>query len=58
MTGNIFFMVELTLFMRSIGIISEQADLKSWYQKIGFVEIETKLFPHLPFLVAFMTYRL
>jgi len=41
-----------------IGIISEQADLKSWYRKIGFVEKETKQFPHLPFLVAFMTYTL
>ena len=42
----------------SIGIISEQADLKQWYQKIGFVEGEIKKFDHLPFLVAFMTYDL
>ena len=42
----------------SIGIISEQTDLKQWYQKIGFVEEETKKFDHLPFLVAFMTYDL
>ncbi|CAB1064079.1 hypothetical protein D1BOALGB6SA_8870 [Olavius sp. associated proteobacterium Delta 1] len=41
-----------------IGIISEQTELKSWYRKIGFVEKETKRFPHLPFLVAFMTYTL
>jgi N-acetylglutamate synthase-like GNAT family acetyltransferase len=48
------------LKMRSvgIGIISEQTELKSWYRKIGFVEKETKQFPHLPFLVAFMTYTL
>ena len=42
----------------SIGIISEQAELKLWYQKIGFVEGETKEFAHLPFLVTFMTYKL
>jgi N-acetylglutamate synthase-like GNAT family acetyltransferase len=41
-----------------IGIISQQTDLKSWYRKIGFVETETKEFPHLPFVVAFMVYRL
>ncbi len=41
----------------SIGIISEQAELKLWYQKIGFVEGETKKFEHLPFLVTFMTYQ-
>lgn len=42
----------------SIGIISEQTELKLWYQKIGFVEGETKEFEHLPFLVTFMTYEL
>jgi len=42
----------------SIGIISEQTELKLWYQKIGFVEGETKEFAHLPFLVTFMTYEL
>ena len=42
----------------SIGIISEQADLKSWYRKIGFVEKETKEFSHLPFVVSFMEYQL
>ncbi len=42
----------------SIGIISEQTDLKSWYQKIGFVERETKEFSHLPFIVSFMQYQL
>ena len=41
-----------------IGIIAEQTDLKQWYQKIGFVEGETKKFEHLPFQVTFMTYRL
>ena len=41
-----------------IGIISKQADLKFWYQKIGFVEKETKEFPHLPFIVSIMEYNL
>ncbi len=41
-----------------IGIISEQTELISWYGQIGFIEQEVKEFPHLPFLVAFMTYRL
>jgi N-acetylglutamate synthase-like GNAT family acetyltransferase len=39
----------------SIGIIAEQTELKSWYQKIGFVEAETKEFAHLPFRVTFMS---
>ena len=42
----------------SIGIISEQTDLKRWYQKIGFVEGDTKEFAHLPFIVTFMKYEL
>ena len=40
----------------SIGIIAEQTELKNWYQKIGFVEAETKEFAHLPFRVTFMSY--
>ena len=39
----------------SIGIIAEQSELKSWYRKLGFIDGETKEFPHLPFFVAFMT---
>ena len=42
----------------SIGIISDDTELKLWYQKIGFVEKETKEFAHLPFLVTFMSYEL
>ena len=42
----------------SIGIIAKQTDLKQWYQKIGFIEGETKEFRHLPFQVCFMTYEL
>lgn len=42
----------------SIGIIAADTQLKLWYEKMGFVEGETKEFKHLPFLVAFMTYQL
>jgi N-acetylglutamate synthase-like GNAT family acetyltransferase len=42
----------------SIGIIAKQADLKQWYQNIGFIECETKEFNHLPFQVCFLTYAL
>ena len=42
----------------SIGIIAKQADLKQWYQNIGFIEGETKEFNHLPFRVCFLTYEL
>ena len=40
----------------SIGIIAEQTELKDWYKKLGFVEGESKEFPHLPFRVTFMSY--
>ncbi len=42
----------------SIGIIADHAELKNWYQKIGFVEGETRTFINLPFLVTFMSYNL
>lgn len=42
----------------SIGIIAEQAGLKQWYAGLGFVERETKRFPHLPFRVAFMELKI
>jgi GNAT superfamily N-acetyltransferase len=38
----------------SIGIIDEHKVLKDWYGKLGFVEISTTKFPHLPFTVCFM----
>ena len=38
----------------SIGIIDKQKVLKDWYKKIGFQEISTKEFEHLPFTVCFM----
>ena len=38
----------------SVGIIATQGELKRWYTNLGFVERETKSFPHLPFRVCFM----
>ncbi len=42
----------------SIGIIAAQTELNLWYQRIGFVEGETKEFSHLPFQVTFMMIKL
>lgn len=41
----------------NIGIIADHTELKSWYKGIGFVEGESKEFPHLPFRVTFMSYK-
>jgi N-acetylglutamate synthase-like GNAT family acetyltransferase len=41
----------------NIGIIAEHTELKNWYKGIGFVEGESKDFPHLPFRVTFMSYE-
>jgi GNAT superfamily N-acetyltransferase len=38
----------------SIGIINEQTILKNWYEGLGFKEISTREFAHLPFTVCFM----
>jgi N-acetylglutamate synthase-like GNAT family acetyltransferase len=40
----------------SIGIIAEHTELKNWYKGLGFVEGESKEFPHLPFCVTVMSY--
>ncbi len=40
--------------MLSIGIIARQEELKTWYEKFGFVEEQTKSFAHLPFDVTIM----
>jgi N-acetylglutamate synthase-like GNAT family acetyltransferase len=37
-----------------IGIIAEHKELKEWYGKLGFEEMESKDFPHLLFRVTFM----
>lgn len=42
----------------NIGIIAKHTELKNWYAKLGFVEGESKEFPHLPFQVTFMSYKL
>jgi ribosomal protein S18 acetylase RimI-like enzyme len=39
----------------SIGIIADDAQLKQWYEKIGFAEAGTREYDHLPFRVMFMT---
>jgi len=38
----------------SIGIIDDSVILKNWYQHLGFKEISTRKFSHLPFTVCFM----
>ena len=38
----------------SIGTIDEQTILKNWYKKLGFKEISTRKFEHLPFTVCYM----
>lgn len=42
----------------SIGIIAGHKVLKAWYQSLGFVEIETNTFDHLPFDVTYLHYRI
>jgi ribosomal protein S18 acetylase RimI-like enzyme len=37
-----------------IGVIADQAELKEWYRRLGFVETETRDFAHLPFRVTFL----
>lgn len=39
----------------SIGIIAAHSELREWYGRLGFVEGETKSFPHLPFQVTYLT---
>jgi GNAT superfamily N-acetyltransferase len=39
-----------------IGVIADQAELKDWYRRLGFVETENREFAHLPFFVTFMLY--
>ncbi|MDC7219801.1 MAG: GNAT family N-acetyltransferase [Spirochaetales bacterium] len=41
-----------------IGLIDENRVLKEWYADLGFREISTKKFDHLPFTVCFMKYLL
>ena len=41
-----------------IAIIAGQTELKNWYIKLGFMEIRTARFDHLPFEVLFLKYNL
>lgn len=41
----------------SIGIIADHVKLKNWYLKLGFIEGERKLFPHIPFDVLYMSFK-
>ena len=41
-----------------VGIIADHTELKRWYEGIGFREEDSREFPHLPFLVTFMSYDL
>ncbi len=38
----------------SIGIIAAHTELREWYGRLGFIEGETKSFPHLPFQVTYL----
>ena len=38
----------------SVGIVADHTELKEWYTRLGFCEVETRMFKHLPFQVAFM----
>jgi diamine N-acetyltransferase len=42
----------------SIGIIDESTKLKDWYCSLGFSETGIRKFPHLPFTVCFMEYKI
>jgi len=40
-----------------VGIIEENAVLKDWYARNGFVHTGTQVFSHLPFTVGFTEWR-
>ena len=41
-----------------IGIIAEDVQLRSWYERFGFERTGTRVFDHLPFLVGFLAREL
>lgn len=41
-----------------LGMIDKHTVLKDWYKSLGFVEVGTKDFDHLPFTTCFMAKRL
>jgi ribosomal protein S18 acetylase RimI-like enzyme len=42
----------------SIGVIEQHHELQRWYRALGFEDGESKAFPHLPFVVKYMSYSL
>jgi ribosomal protein S18 acetylase RimI-like enzyme len=38
----------------TIGIIAQNTELLRWYERLGFVTVETRWFAHLPFEVMFL----
>ncbi|MEK7352972.1 MAG: GNAT family N-acetyltransferase [Chloroflexota bacterium] len=38
----------------ALGMMNEHTVLKNWYKKLGFREISTRKYPHLPFTVCYM----
>jgi ribosomal protein S18 acetylase RimI-like enzyme len=48
---------EAGLVALSIGVIGEEVDLISWYEKLGFRRTTTRHFAHLPFEVCFLERR-
>lgn len=46
----------LNVYRVQIGMIAEHQELHTWYEKLGFEEVESKQFPQLVFRVAFMAY--
>ena len=38
-----------------LAIIAQHAELREWYEKLGFVKMYTRSFDHLPFDVTFMS---
>jgi len=42
----------------SVGVIAEDIELIAWYERLGFALTSTRVFPHLPFKVAYLERRL
>ena len=38
----------------ALGMMNEHTVLKNWYKKLGFRQISTRKYPHLPFSVTLM----
>ena len=42
----------------SVGVIAEHTELVSWYEHLGFAQVRTRRFPHLPFRVSYLEHVL